>query len=62
MKDLRDSGEIEQDADIVMLLSKPISEDEHHTTLAVEKNRFGIPRDYRLEPELQFHRFQLIIS
>ncbi|QDP51222.1 MAG: putative ATP-dependent helicase [Prokaryotic dsDNA virus sp.] len=62
MKDLRDSGEIEQDADIVMLLSKPVDEDERHTTLAVEKNRFGIPRDYKLEPELQFHRFQLIIT
>jgi len=62
MKDLRDSGEIEQDADVVMLLSNLEEEDAEHTFLCVEKNRFGIPTDFRLEPELQFHRFKLITS
>ena len=40
---LRESGSIEQDADIVMLLSWPKAEpgEEHYVIVAVEKNRHG---------------------
>ena len=61
MKDLRDSGEIEQDADVVMLLSNSQEENEPNTLLSVEKNRFGIPADFMLEPELMFHRFRMVV-
>jgi len=57
MKDLRDSGEIEQDADIVMLLHRDSDEE---TELLIEKNRFGILGEIRLEPQLQYHRFRIV--
>ena len=59
MKDLRDSGEIEQDADVVILLNR--TEEEIGgmpiTELIVEKNRFGSIADLRMRSELRFHRF-----
>ena len=59
MKDLRDSGEIEQDADVVILLNRteediggmPVTE------LIVEKNRFGSIADMKMRSELHYHRF-----
>ena len=60
MKDLRDSGEIEQDADIVLLMHRNTDEDEcDHTELYAEKNRFGVMSEFRLEPQLKFHRFRM---
>ena len=56
MKDLRDSGEIEQDADIIMLLHKEDPEDDR-TLLMIEKNRFGTNTVIPLDTQFQFHRF-----
>lgn len=61
MKDLRDSGEIEQDADIVLLMHRnQEEEDDNYTELYAEKNRFGVMTDFRLDPQLQYHRFRLL--
>jgi replicative DNA helicase len=56
MKDLRDSGEIEQDADIIMLLHREDPE-EDRTVLMIEKNRFGTLHEIHLDTQFQFHRF-----
>lgn len=63
--DLRESGSIEQDADIVLLLSKKISEEEENTysdndlrTVIVAKNRNGGTGVATLLFQKQFTRFQ----
>ena len=60
MKDLRDSGEIEQDADIVILLHRPNDEEDSNpwVELIVEKNRFGRLTSMKMEPDLNCHRFR----
>lgn len=41
LSDLRDSGSIEQDADIVMFLSRPDEENREHIELTIAKHRAG---------------------
>ena len=67
LSDLRESGSIEQDADMVMFLYRPeyykITEDEQGNSLAgvaeviVGKNRHGEARDIRLKFDSDFARF-----
>ena len=67
LSDLRESGSIEQDADMVMFLYRPeyykITEDEQGNSLAgvaeviVGKNRHGEARDIRLKFDSNFARF-----
>lgn len=62
MKDLRDSGEIEQDADVVLLLHNEKDQDGNpsgKTELIIDKNRFGGPGILDLFPEFHYHRFKL---
>ena len=56
MKDLKDSGQIEQDADVVMLLHRV--EDEDKVELIIDKNRFGQMSTLTMYPELNLHRFR----
>ena len=61
MKDLRDSGNIEQDADVVLLLHNAADKEgilSGKTELIIDKNRFGTMETMALQPELHFHRFQ----
>jgi replicative DNA helicase len=65
LSDLRESGSIEQDADIVLLLSKKINEEEENPysdndlrTLIVAKNRNGEVGVTTLLFEKQFTRFR----
>lgn len=55
---LRDSGEIEQDADGVMLLHRPDHDDENAVAqLLIAKNRWGELGTVHLTPDLGAHRF-----
>lgn len=56
MKDLKDSGQIEQDADVVMLLHR--GEEENKVELIIDKNRFGQMSTLTMYPELELHRFR----
>lgn len=62
MRDLRDSGEIEQDADSVLLLHRVSSEEEGamagKVVVLIDKNRFGTMDSITLWPELHLHRFK----
>ena len=61
MKDLRDSGEIEQDADTVLLLHKPTDKEgalAGKVEIIIDKNRFGTADSLSLYPELHHHRFE----
>ena len=61
MKDLRDSGEIEQDADSVLLLHKPVDKEgalAGKVEIIIDKNRFGTMDSLSLYPELHHHRFE----
>lgn len=57
MKDLRDSGEIEQDADTVLILHRSSTRDGRVEVL-IDKNRFGTLDSVILWPELHLHRFK----
>jgi replicative DNA helicase len=59
MSDLRESGSIEQDADIVLLLHRPETEAQttDRTMLIVAKNRNGPTDNVLLAPLLQFSKF-----
>jgi replicative DNA helicase len=62
MKDLRDSGEIEQDADVVLLLHNEKDQNgdpSGKTELIIDKNRFGGPGILDLYPDFIHHRFTL---
>ena len=66
LSDMRESGSIEQDADIVMFIDRSTSEDEASQSgrlplgeaeLIVAKHRNGELRDIRLSFEAEFTRF-----
>jgi replicative DNA helicase len=58
LSDLRDSGEIEQDADAVMLLYRADMENpDALADLIVAKNRWGQLGSFTLRPDLARHRF-----
>tara|TARA_R110000824_G_scaffold36852_1_gene113969 strand:- start:12109 stop:13329 length:1221 start_codon:yes stop_codon:yes gene_type:complete len=64
MKDLRDSGEIEQDADIILLMHSREAEEnteDFYTDLIIEKNRFGVQSEFALRPQFNFHRFSMFV-
>lgn len=65
LSDLRDSGAIEQDADVVLLLRRPCkypddeqSDDERLTIIDIAKNRNGPQGEVRLNFEEDFTRFE----
>ena len=61
MKDLRDSGEIEQDADSVLLLHRPTEKEGQmagRVDIIIDKNRFGTMDSITLWPQLHNHRFE----
>lgn len=61
MKDIRDSGEIEQDADSVLLLHKPVDKEgalAGKVEIIIDKNRFGTMDSLSLYPQLHNHRFE----
>ncbi|MDR1736584.1 MAG: replicative DNA helicase [Oscillospiraceae bacterium] len=62
MSDLRESGSIEQDADVILFLQRGSKEtadtlDENEVELAVAKNRHGSTGSIRLEWQGQYTRF-----
>ena len=66
LSDLRESGSIEQDADIVMFIDRSMNEDEANSSgrlplgeaeLIVAKHRNGATRDIRMSFEAEFTRF-----
>lgn len=58
LSDLRDSGEIEQDADAVLLLYREDMEDpDALADLIVAKNRWGQLGSFTIRPDLAKHRF-----
>lgn len=58
LSDLRDSGEVEQDADAVLLLHREDQSDpESMAELIVAKNRWGQLGSLGLRPDLSRHRF-----
>jgi len=58
LSDLRDSGEIEQDADTVTFLYRPASEENGITEITVAKNRHGKTGSFRLALNGQYSRFE----
>jgi len=58
LRALRDSGEVEQDADGVALLHRPDHDDDNATAqLLIAKNRWGELASIELVPDLANHRF-----
>ncbi|WP_395119658.1 replicative DNA helicase [Rhodanobacter sp. FW102-FHT14D06] len=57
LKALRDSGAIEQDADVVIFLHRPNPEKREHLVLIVEKQRDGETGDIHLHANYRHQRF-----
>lgn len=57
LKALRDSGAIEQDADVVIFLHRPNTEKRDHVVLIVEKQRDGETGDIHLHANMRHQRF-----
>jgi replicative DNA helicase len=57
LKDLRGSGDIEQDADLIMFLYRRNDQFREHTTLVVEKQRNGPTGEVELHSNLSLMRF-----
>lgn len=61
LQDLRDSGQIEQDADIVIFLSRNkdnTKENQYNTVLSIAKNRMGEPGIQGIQYEGQYVLFK----
>jgi replicative DNA helicase len=56
LSDLRDSGSLEQDADVVILLRRDLTADKHHIDLAVAKNRHGETKTLQLAFQGEYSR------
>jgi replicative DNA helicase len=56
-KDLRDSGAIEQDADVIVFLYRKDDANKEHTTLVLDKQRNGPTGDVELQSNLRLMRF-----
>lgn len=57
LKALRDSGAIEQDADVVIFLHRPDAENKERVVLIVEKQRDGETGDIHLHANMRHQRF-----
>ncbi len=57
LSDLRDSGSIEQDADVVMFLYRPNEEDRNNLKLNIAKHRNGATAEFDLFFKAEFTRF-----
>jgi replicative DNA helicase len=57
MATLRDSGAIEQDADIIIFLHRPDPENRDHVQLIVEKQRNGEVRDFDMHADMAHMKF-----
>ncbi len=62
LSDLRDSGSIEQDADVVMFLYRPVEEDRTNLKLNVAKHRNGATGEFDLFFKSEFTRFYEVDS
>jgi len=62
LSDLRDSGEIEQDADTVTFLYRPLLDESGQTTVTVAKNRHGKTGQFYLTLKGEFSRFEACLS
>jgi replicative DNA helicase len=60
MRHLRDSGAIEQDADLIIFLHRPDEKDRGHVTLIIEKQRNGETGDLYLEANMAHMRFKVV--
>ncbi|GIW69720.1 MAG: hypothetical protein KatS3mg101_0467 [Patescibacteria group bacterium] len=57
LSDLRDSGSIEQDADVVMFLYRPNEDDRSNLKLNVAKHRNGATGEFDLFFKAEFTKF-----
>jgi replicative DNA helicase len=57
LSDLRESGSIEQDADIVMFLHNPDENDKEQTNLIIAKHRNGPTGEVRLVFHKEYSKF-----
>jgi replicative DNA helicase len=58
LTDLRDSGNIEQDGDVVVFLSRPDGEDKRRVLFDVAKQRLGPLGDFEMEFQMEYARFR----
>jgi replicative DNA helicase len=63
ISDLRESGAVEQDADVIVLLHRDVEDDTkaHELTVAVAKNRFGPPGQIRMQFDGKYQRIEQTI-
>ena len=62
LSDLRDSGEIEQDADTVTFLYRPTLDESGQTTITVAKNRHGKTGQFFLMLKGEYSRFEACVN
>lgn len=55
---LRQSGQIEQDADVVMLLSRNKEKPDEPALVDIAKNRNGPLQEIKIKPQLSYYRFK----
>lgn len=60
MTSLRDSGQIEQDADVILLLHTPDDNEKHHKTLTIAKNKEGLQGKIEFDFAGEIQKFRVI--